>query len=280
MKKIIHCAYCDKLFTKINNNQMFCSKECYKISIKNHNKLYWDTKKTMKRVEFFNYIKKYTSEMKIECLSKEYKDTKTKLKWRCDKGHEWETIFGVIKSGSGCPYCSDTRLSIMDAEKLANSLGFKCISKEYINSYTPLIWECKEGHIWNALYKNVKSLNTGCPECNIKRNKAETKCREVFESYFNKEFKMVWPDWLIGPKGWPLQLDGYNEELKIAFEYNGKQHYKPTIFLKDTEAIKYQQECDALKIKICQEKGITLVIVPYTISIPKFKEYIINQLKK
>ena len=29
--------------------------------------------------------------------------------WRCSKGHEWETIIGSRRKGSGCPYCAGVR---------------------------------------------------------------------------------------------------------------------------------------------------------------------------
>ena len=32
-----------------------------------------------------------------ECLSTEYRDIRTKMKWRCGEGHEWETCFSVIR---------------------------------------------------------------------------------------------------------------------------------------------------------------------------------------
>ena len=45
-----------------------------------------------------------------ECLSSEYKSSKTKLRWRCAQGHEWEAFSqNVIHKKSWCPICSKRR---------------------------------------------------------------------------------------------------------------------------------------------------------------------------
>ena len=41
-----------------------------------------------------------------ECLSTEYQNQKSRLKWRCSNGHEWESAAGNIISGSWCSRCS------------------------------------------------------------------------------------------------------------------------------------------------------------------------------
>jgi len=43
-----------------------------------------------------------------ECLSTEYINVKTKMKWRCEKGHEWETSFDSVRQGNWCRRCSQT----------------------------------------------------------------------------------------------------------------------------------------------------------------------------
>jgi hypothetical protein len=40
------------------------------------------------------------------CLSNEYKNAGTKLKWTCSKGHVWDAKPSHVKSGSWCPYCA------------------------------------------------------------------------------------------------------------------------------------------------------------------------------
>ncbi len=67
--------------------------------------------------------------------------------------------------------------------------------------------------------------------------------------------------------GWlgRLELDGFNEELSIAFEYQGEQHYRfCSIFHRTEEDLRKQQDRDKLKADLCAQRGIELVCVPYT----------------
>ncbi|KKL74823.1 hypothetical protein LCGC14_2061080, partial [marine sediment metagenome] len=55
------------------------------------------------------------------------------------------------------------------------------------------------------------------------------------------------------------------KELKLAFEYNGQQHYERIPHWHRTiDVFVKQQKRDAKKIVLCREKGITLIIIPYT----------------
>ena len=48
-----------------------------------------------------------------QCVSSEYVNGNTKLKWRCAEGHEWEAKPAFVKSGTWCPACSGRqRLSL------------------------------------------------------------------------------------------------------------------------------------------------------------------------
>lgn len=61
-----------------------------------------------------------------------------------------------------------------------------------------------------------------------------------------------------------LELDIYIPELKLAFEYNGIQHYEfKEFFHKTEEEFEAQQYRDRCKKKICKLKGITLIRIRY-----------------
>jgi hypothetical protein len=70
---------------------------------------------------------------------------------------------------------------------------------------------------------------------------------------------------LMSPKNQPMQLDVYFPDLKLAFEYQGRQHthYSP-YFFKSRKQFEYLKACDKLKKKLCKEAGITLICIDYT----------------
>ena len=68
----------------------------------------------------------------------------------------------------------------------------------------------------------------------------------------------------IGIGGRKLELDGYNDILKIAFEHNGPQHYSSKWYGKSNENLtkKFHTQCqnDKIKQEWCKSKGIVLII--------------------
>lgn len=98
---------------------------------------------------------------------------------------------------------------------------------------------------------------------NKKTSLGEEKCREAFEKFFRKRFSSVKLDKLKNPEtGRNLELDGYNEELNIAFEYQGNQHTtKNNTYNKDTVSFIKQVRRDNFKVEKCKELGIDLIII-------------------
>jgi hypothetical protein len=70
--------------------------------------------------------------------------------------------------------------------------------------------------------------------------------------------------WLPSPKGMPLQIDWYCPSLKLGVEFDGAQHHEYIKYYHKTkQQFYYLQECDQIKDKICSERGITLLKIPY-----------------
>lgn len=111
------------------------------------------------------------------------------------------------------------------------------------------------------------------------RSRYEEICREIFESTFNKSFPSVRPDFLKNPDtGCNLELDGYCEELKLAFEYDGEQHYREVDDWSkcSLEDIKKR---DCLKNDLCKQNDIILIRIPYWEN-KQLSSYIKDQLDK
>lgn len=97
-------------------------------------------------------------------------------------------------------------------------------------------------------------------------SKGEERCKIYLENYLNKPFNKIRPDLLKNSvTGHNLEIDLYNDELKLGVEYNGLQHYKfcPGIH-KNYEHFQTQRYRDEMKKMMCKDAGITLIEVPYT----------------
>lgn len=96
---------------------------------------------------------------------------------------------------------------------------------------------------------------------------SEGRCRVIIETIFNKRFPKSYPDFLINPNGTSqnrqLEFDCYNDELKIALEYHGKCHEKNTRVQNIKRTPEMNMASDNVKKKLCQERGIKLIIVTH-----------------
>ena len=78
-----------------------------------------------------------------------------------------------------------------------------------------------------------------------------------------------------------LEIDCYNEELKLGVEYDGAQHHKYIpYFHKNKEAFYNQKYRDTLKEYMCKENGVILIRVPYTIKVENIESYLRKELSK
>ena len=115
-----------------------------------------------------------------------------------------------------------------------------------------------------------------------KESKGEIECRKYLETVFQLPFPKARPNFLKNPiTGNNLEIDCFNSDLKLGVEYNGQQHYKYTSFFhRNIDASINQKYRDELKRRMCQENGITLIEVPYTIKLNDIGGYLQFKLKQ
>lgn len=122
------------------------------------------------------------------------------------------------------------------------------------------------------------------PPVEKKDSSGETECRRVLTKIFGKPFLKARPDFLRNPvtgNNFNLELDCYDETLKLAVEYNGRQHYDfIPYFHKNNDRFLNQKYRDDMKRRICKDMGITLIEVPFTVEIKEIEEFIRKELRK
>ena len=128
-------------------------------------------------------------------------------------------------------------------------------------------------------YTKVQSVSI--PATPRKDSNGEIRARRFLETRFKKPFPKSRPAFMVNTvtgSRYNLELDCYNEELKLAVEYNGSQHYNYIPFFhKNKEAFYNQKYRDELKRIRCKELGITLIEIPYTED-KRLEKYLEEQL--
>lgn len=210
------------------------------------------------------------------CLSKEYTNSTSNLRWHCSKGHTWEaTPYNVGKrKGTWCPHCAGVApRNLGQMIQIAKERGGLCLSQAYTGLKGRLLWRCKSNHdFWMAPGK-VIHRNAWCPQCT--KYVSERICRGFFEALFKEKFPKARPEWLTSYQGNWAELDGYCDGLKLAFERHGEQHYRRIGHFQRTDrAFLERKRDDAHKLKQCRTRSVLLFVVPYTVRYDEMEGFI------
>jgi hypothetical protein len=218
-----------------------------------------------------------------QCLSIKFVNVKDGLLWECAEGHQWmANADNIINGGKWCPTCSGNQLKTLeDMQRIALERGGRCLSTVYEGVNKKLLWECQEGHRWETI-PSVIFRGGWCTTCSA--GLGERICREFFEQLLEHPFKKARPSWLRNSDGYQMELDGYSQTLKIAFEHQGTQHYRSIKFFDFSKTkLKKIQENDQKKRDLCRDNGINLIEVPSILEIlgiDNVKSFIREELLK
>jgi hypothetical protein len=200
-----------------------------------------------------------------------YVNSKTDVIITCKKHGDFKTSPGhhlTPNRKGGCEECrreylrkirsSNTKEFIEKSKKLyGDKFGYdKTI---YVDVFTDVIITCPKHGDFKV--KPSTHLNKygcgGCPKCNS--SKLEDEIRKLLTEN-GIRFREQEPfSWLIGPNGGPQTLDFYLPDLGIGIECQGEQHFRAVKHFGGEKKLKYTQECDQNKLKLCEEHGIKLI---------------------
>jgi len=248
-----------------------------------------------------------------------------KFSLTCKKhNHHWEPAYSTLKNGTWCKKCGNESANQKNtkdgaermalAHAIADENGGWCLEDKYKGYGYKMLWKCdNDDHpAFLATYINtVGKQRSWCPHCGNerrhKRNTTEGLVRKFFEIIFDKQFPSLRPSWntnqyettpfllecektLLKYKHkekmyQPLELDGFNSKLNLAFEYDGYQHFELlTLISSHKERMKVHARIkitDFIKAVNCKRENITLIRIPYMdVNRQKNFNYFLNHIKK
>lgn len=192
-----------------------------------------------------------------------YINQRTPIKLRCIKHNLIvEKSPQVFLRGHGCSKCAKelitnnhSELKLAEIKTFVKKLNGHCYSNEYLNNKSKLLFECQFGHRFENSWSAVKNSLRWCPKCSSNKLIGESLARLILEHFLKMELPSAFINEMEG-----LQLDGFNELNKIAFEYQGYQHFtKGSHFHGDINQYHAQLKRDDLKKTLCSKYGITLI---------------------
>jgi len=189
-------------------------------------------------------------------------------------GTKWEPIVSHLLSGEcSCPTCKRERMrarSALSQEQFVSKAEVKNpnikIVGKYVNNNTPVLCTCKihGGDILANPRTILYKYGHLCPMCT--QSIGESKLLKLLEKYnIGYISQYSFSDCKRINK---LRFDAYDEVNKIAYEYQGEQHYRLADFSSKGREWAIQQfelnkQRDQIKREYCKSHNIHLIEIPY-----------------
>ena len=238
-----------------------------------------DEKRAEDRLECESVVRKFVAnkEGKLD-VGWSYVNNNTKIWVECKRHHRWEATWQNLKDrGSWCPQCAGRFVEEETVRAFIENKGGK-ISENwvYVSAKTKFGLKCSEGHHFESCWDKIRAEHW-CPDC--RTTKTENEFRVIMERVFSGSFPKTKPEWLKNPVTRRLlELDGYSQEKKIAFEYQGPLHYEKGWF--SSSGLEKQKERDKIKVLTCFINKVALIVIPHWIPKKNWEIEIKNQYNK
>lgn len=213
-----------------------------------------------RRCKLLKKIKTIVKNKKSEIIFIKEKNKRLYVKIKCKCGNKWKMRTDNIIDGHWCSNCAkNNKRTIKDLQNVVKSKGGILLEKEYINNQTPISIKCNIcKQIWIPLPRDItrKDRPKWCPNCS--KYKSQKILQKILEKIFNDKAEINYKkfEWLRNKEtGMYQEIDIFFKKLKIAVEYDGIQHFRPTDFtgrMKREDIIRnflYIKKMDKLKNK-------------------------------
>lgn len=239
------------------------------------------SKLDIRKSNFLNKIKEVHGD-KITLLS-EYKDTKGKIKFKCNICEtEDEVRADKLLEGRGCKNCSSWKFSKDTFVKILNDTyndQYELIS-DFINMSTPIKLLHKPCGTILDIKSPTKFINKKenlCYICNCSRSKGEIETKRILdECHIEYEYQKKYKDLILKNH---LSYDFYIPKYDLCIEFNGSQHYKPVEQFGAEKGFVNQILRDAIKQAYCEDNNINLLVIPFW-EYRNIENILINKIKE
>jgi hypothetical protein len=227
------------------------------INININNKQLIRCKKCLIYEDFKNILKSN----QLEILSGEYKDAKSRLKFRClIHNFEFENTRNDLSNhGFNCPKCHQYKWrdkykkDFLDKATLIHKGIYDYSTVEYQTTREPVNILCNKHGIFKQS-PDSHLQGQGCPKCSF--SYAEDMISSILDKYHIKFIYNKPHNDLINPEtGFRLKPDFLLIDYNIIIEYDGIQHYIPIHGKNNLISV---QKLDLLKNKLCEENNIVI----------------------
>lgn len=196
----------------------------------------------------FEYVKSQFELEDYKLLSDCYINARSKLRYKCPKGHKHSITWDSWNVGARCPLCSGkAKLTIELVKRSFESEGYNLLTKVYTNRCQKLDYICPNGHKHNVAWGNW-NYGQRCPYCSncgvsIGEKALVDSLKSLGIFVIENDRKLIAP----------YELDIVIPSKNIAIEYCGLYWHSE---LNGKDKMYHKNKLD-----MCEAKGIRLITV-------------------